>query len=320
MNKVFLVTGSAGFIGFHLCKALLQDNYSVIGVDNINNYYDTKLKKDRLSLLNSFSNFKFYKLNIENLKELSRVFEYEKPYKVINLAAQAGVRYSLENPFAYVNSNILGFVNIIEMCRKYNVEGLIYASSSSVYGLNKKTPFSIDDRVSTPISIYASSKRFNELTAHAYSQLYGIHTTGLRFFSVYGPWGRPDMAMFIFTKKIISGESIDVYNYGKMERDFTYIDDIVDGIRKSIKKNYKCEILNLGNNKTEKLQNVITLIEKYLGIKAKINFLPMQPGDIEKSSADIGASSKLLNFMPKTNIDFGLQKFISWYKEYHNVM
>ena len=317
--KKILVTGSSGFIGFHLCLSLLRDNFNVIGLDNMNNYYSIKLKKDRLSILNKFSNYNFYKSDISDYNNILDIFKKEKPDIVVNLAAQAGVRFSLENPFTYVNSNIVGFVNLIEACKKYEIEGLIYASSSSVYGANKKNPFSVNDRVDMPISLYASSKRFNELTAHAYSHLYDMHMTGLRFFSVYGPWGRPDMAMYIFTKKIILGEPIDVYNYGKMRRDFTYIDDIVNGIRSSIDKNYKFKIFNLGNNKTENLSDIIKIIESNLDIKAKINLLPIQPGDVEKSSADIEESKDLLSFYPITNVDVGIKKFIDWYKEYHSI-
>ena len=318
-KKKLLVTGAAGFIGYHLSKSLLKDGFDVYGLDNINDYYDVNLKYSRLNELKKFSNFNFYKLDISNYEDLSNVFKEINPNKVINLAAQAGVRYSIENPFAYMASNIVGFLNIIELCRHSSVEGLIYASSSSVYGGNKKIPFSVEDRVDDPISFYAASKRSNELIANTYSHLYGLHTTGLRFFTVYGPWGRPDMAMFIFADKISRGEKIEVYNNGNMKRDFTYIDDIVNGIRASIDKNYKCEIFNLGNNKSEELMHIVSSIENSLGKKALIDFKPIQPGDVKKTNANIDKSKKLLGYAPNINVDFGIEKFISWYKDYHSV-
>ncbi|MAW74580.1 MAG: protein CapI [Candidatus Marinimicrobia bacterium] len=318
-KKKLLVTGAAGFIGYHLSKSLLKDGFDVYGLDNINDYYDVNLKHSRLNELKKFSNFNFYKLDISNYEDLSNVFKEINPNKVINLAAQAGVRYSIENPFAYMASNIVGFLNIIELCRHYSVEGLIYASSSSVYGGNKKIPFSVEDRVDDPISFYAASKRSNELIANTYSHLYGLHTTGLRFFTVYGPWGRPDMAMFIFADKISRGEKIEVYNNGNMKRDFTYIDDIINGIRASIDKNYKCEIFNLGNNKSEELMHIVSSIENSLGKKALIDFKPIQPGDVKKTNANIDKSKKLLGYAPNINVDFGIEKFISWYKDYHSV-
>ena len=318
-KKKLLVTGAAGFIGYHLSKSLLKDGFDVYGLDNINDYYDVNLKHSRLNELKKFSNFNFYKLDISNYEDLSNVFKEINPNKVINLAAQAGVRYSIENPFAYMASNIVGFLNIIELCRHYSVEGLIYASSSSVYGGNKKIPFSVEDRVDDPISFYAASKRSNELIANTYSHLYGLHTTGLRFFTVYGPWGRPDMAMFIFADKISRGEKIEVYNNGNMKRDFTYIDDIINGIRASIDKNYKCEIFNLGNNKSEELMHIVSSIENSLGKKALIDFKPIQPGDVKKTNANIDKSKKLLGYAPTVNVDFGIEKFISWYKDYHSV-
>ena len=318
-KKKLLVTGAAGFIGYHLSKSLLKDGFDVYGLDNINDYYDVNLKYSRLNELKKFSNFNFYKLDISNYEDLSNVFKEINPNKVINLAAQAGVRYSIENPFAYMASNIVGFLNIIELCRHSSVEGLIYASSSSVYGSNKKIPFSVEDRVDDPISFYAASKRSNELIANTYSHLYGLHTTGLRFFTVYGPWGRPDMAMFIFADKISRGEKIEVYNNGNMKRDFTYIDDIINGIRASIDKNYKCEIFNLGNNKSEELMHIVSSIENSLGKKALIDFKPIQPGDVKKTNANIDKSKKLLGYAPNINVDFGIEKFISWYKDYHSV-
>ena len=313
-----LVTGAAGFIGFHLCRSLLNDGHEVLGIDNINNYYDTSLKLSRLEQLKLHNNFKFEKIDIANRKTLIKSFELFKPQKVVNLAAQAGVRYSLENPYAYMDSNLIGFLNIIELCRQNSVEGLIYASSSSVYGGNEKIPFSVEDRVDIPISLYGATKRANELIAHSYSHLYGLHTTGLRYFTVYGPWGRPDMAMFIFTNKILKREPISVFNNGNMKRDFTYIDDIVSGTRSAIDKNYKCEVFNLGNQKSEKLMDVVSLIEQNLGEKAEIKFLPMQPGDAPESFAEIDKSIKMLDFHPKTNVNDGVNFFISWYLEKYN--
>jgi len=256
-----LVTGAAGFIGFHLSKSLLDDGYEVLGIDNINDYYDPNLKLARLEQLKPYKNFKFEKNDIADRDSITQSFQSFKPQKVINLAAQAGVRYSIENPYAYMNSNLVGFLNIIELCRHHDVEGLIYASSSSVYGGNKKIPFSVEDRVDNPISFYAVSKKSNELIANSYSHLYGLHTTGLRYFTVYGPWGRPDMAMLIFTRKILAGEPIPVFNNGNMKRDFTYIADIIAGTRAAINKNFKCEVFNLGNNKSEQLMDVVSLIE-----------------------------------------------------------
>ena len=267
-----LVTGVAGFIGYHLCKSLLEDDYEVLGIDNINDYYDPKLKLARLEQLKPYKNFKFEKVDIADRDSITQSFQTFNPQKVVNLAAQAGVRYSLENPYAYMDSNLVGFLNIIELCRNNNVEGFIYASSSSVYGSNKKIPFSVEDRVDNPISLYAASKKSNELIANAYSHLYGLNTTGLRFFTVYGPWGRPDMALFIFTKNILEGVPIPVFNHGEMKRDFTYIDDIISGTRAAIDSNYKCEIFNLGNHKSERLMDVVSLIELNLGKKAEIKF------------------------------------------------
>ncbi len=316
-NKPLLVTGSAGFIGFHLCKSLLEDNYEVIGLDNINNYYDVKLKKDRLEILKKYNNFTFCKIDISNYNDLLKIFNNYKFSRVINLAAQAGVRYSIENPFSYLNSNLVGFLNIIELSKKFKVGGFIYASSSSVYGSNKKIPFSVEDRVDNPISLYAASKRSNELIAHSYSHLFNLRTTGLRFFTVYGPWGRPDMAMYIFANKIFSNKSIHLFNNGNMKRDFTYIDDIVQGIRLAIDKNYNYEIFNLGNNKTQNLMDVVNCIEKNLNKKASVDFLPMQPGDVKRTNADIVKSIEMLGFNPKTNIKTGIKKFINWYLEYN---
>jgi len=316
LSKI-IVTGAAGFIGFHLSKSLLDDGYKVLGIDNLNDYYDTNLKLARLNKLKSYNNFTFDKVDISDRATLAQSFNSFNPEKVVNLAAQAGVRYSIENPYAYMNSNLVGFLNIIELCRHNGVTGLIYASSSSVYGSNKKIPFSEKDKVNKPIALYGATKRANELIAHAYTQLYGFHTTGLRYFTVYGPWGRPDMAMFIFTKKILSGEPISVFNNGNMKRDFTYIDDIIAGTRAAIEKNYKCEIFNLGNNKSENLMNMISIIENHLKKKAIVDFQPMQPGDVKESFADIGKSKKKLNFVPRITINKGIPKFIKWYKDYN---
>ena len=315
MEKI-LVTGSCGFIGMHLCKYLLKNNYEVLGIDDMNDYYDPMLKMNRLEQISVHDNFSFIELNISNYDQLSNVFSNYKPDKVVNLAAQAGVRYSLENPHAYVETNISGFMNILECCRYNKVKGLIYASSSSVYGGNKQNSFSIEDRVDKPISIYAASKKANELMAHTYNHLYGLNTTGLRFFTVYGPWGRPDMAMYIFTEKIMRGQKIPVFNHGKMERDFTYIDDIIQGIVKSLEKNYEYEIFNLGNNRCENLMDMINHIEESLGEKAIIDFMDIQPGDVKKTFADIEYSKKMLNYSPKTPISVGIPLFIEWYKSY----
>ena len=313
-----LVTGAAGFIGFHLCKSLLEDDYEVLGIDNINDYYDPNLKLARLEQLKPLKNFKFEKVDISDRKSITQSFQSFKPHKVVNLAAQAGVRYSIENPYAYMNSNLVGFLNIIELCRHNNVEGFIYASSSSVYGGNTKIPFSVKDRVDNPISLYAASKKSNELIANSYSHLYGLNTIGLRYFTVYGPWGRPDMAMLIFTRKILAGEPIPVFNNGNMKRDFTFINDIISGTRAAIDKNYKCEVFNLGNHKSEQLMDVVSLIEQNLGKKAEIDFQPMQPGDAPESFADIDKSIEMLDYKPTTNVDVGVEKLILWYRDFYS--
>ena len=317
MSKRIIVTGSAGFIGFHLTKSLLDDGYEVFGIDNLNGYYDPKLKHARLEQLEPYKNFTFQKIDISNRESLTEAFTNFKPNKVVNLAAQAGVRYSIENPYAYMYANLVGFLNILELCRHNEVEGLIYASSSSVYGGNIKIPFSVGDRVDNPISLYAATKKADELIANTYSHLYNLYTTGLRYFTVYGPWGRPDMAMFLFTDKILRGEPIQVFNYGNMKRDFTYIDDIIAGTRSAIDKNYTCEIFNLGNHRSEELMDVVHLIEENLGKKAEIEFLPMQPGDLPESLADIEKSEEFLGFKPATDISTGIENFVEWYKEYN---
>ncbi len=315
MEKI-LVTGSSGFIGMHLCKSLLEDGFVVCGIDNMNDYYDISLKISRLKQLSKSDNFIFEKIDISNLSQINRVFKKFKPDKVVNLAAQAGVRYSIENPHEYIRTNIVGFTNIIEACKEYSVKGLIYASSSSVYGDNSKLPFSVNDEVNNPISIYAVSKRSNELIARTYSTLFGMHTTGLRFFTVYGPWGRPDMAAYIFADKIYKGDEITIFNHGDMQRDFTFIDDIIRGIRIAIKKNYPCEIFNLGNNKSEKLIDLVNCIEFSLNKKAKINFKDIQLGDVKETFADIKYSKKLLNYKPQIGIQDGIPCFIDWYMKY----
>ncbi len=316
MNRI-LVTGAAGFIGFHLCRSLLDDEFELLGIDNLNDYYDTSLKLARLNQLTPYNNFSFKKVDIVDRERLAKVFTDFNPHKVVHLAAQAGVRYSIENPYAYMDSNLVGFLNILELSRKNEVEGFIYASSSSVYGANEKIPFSVEDRVDKPIALYGATKRANELIAYSYSHLYGLHTTGLRYFTVYGPWGRPDMAIFIFTKKILNGEPIPVFNNGNMKRDFTYIDDIISGTRAAIDYNDQCAVFNLGNHRSEHLMDMIALIEKELGKKAIIDFQPMQPGDVKESFADISNSVEKLGFNPKIAISKGISSFLSWYKIYH---
>jgi len=314
-----IVTGAAGFIGFHYSKSLLDDGFEVLGIDNMNNYYDTDLKEARLSELKSYNKFSFKKIDISIRADLDPAFTSFNPQYVVNLAAQAGVRYSIKNPYAYLDSNLTGFLNILELCRYNNVDGLIYASSSSVYGANTKIPFSTADRTDNPIAFYGATKKANELMAHSYSHLYGLPTTGLRYFTVYGPYGRPDMAMYIFTHKILKSDYISVYNHGNMKRDFTFIDDIVSGTRSAMEKNYLCEIFNLGNHKSENLMDMIKIIEEQLGVKAKIDFQPIQEGDVPESFADIDKSIEMLNFNPKTDIAKGIPKFIEWYLKYHNI-
>jgi UDP-glucuronate 4-epimerase len=327
-----LVTGAAGFIGFHLSKRLLAENHHVIGVDNLNDYYDVRLKNERLKQLENNDKFTFYKVDLADSEGLNEIFERHPISIVINLAAQAGVRYSLTHPHSYVHSNLVGFVNILEACRHYQVEHLLYASSSSVYGANTKTPFSTQDSVDHPVSIYAATKKANELMAHTYSHLFNIPTTGLRFFTVYGPLGRPDMAYYTFTKDIIEGNPIKVYNNGNMRRDFTYIDDIVEGIVKLLDlppepdpnrdldpstSHAPYKIYNIGNNSPVRLMDFIQTLENLIGKKAKMEFLPMQPGDVKETYADITDLQKAAGFSPATPLEIGLSQFVDWYKKYH---
>ncbi len=336
MTKI-LVTGSAGFIGSTLSKKLLARGDNVIGIDNHNNYYDTKIKDDRIALLKKNKNYTHHKIDITDNKKLSEIFKNYKFQKVVNLAAQAGVRYSIENPLAYIESNIVGFAHILENCRNNKIEHLVYASTSSVYGANTKMPFSEHDSVNHPLSVYAASKISNELMAHTYSYLYKLPTTGLRFFTVYGPWGRPDMALFKFTKAIIEGKTIDVFNNGKHTRDFTYIDDIVNGVIKTLDNpaliNYDWDsnkpdpasskspwkIYNIGNNNPVNLMDYISALEKTLGKKAKINFLPLQPGDVPDTNANVDNLTKEFDYKPSTSVIQGVLNFVTWYKDYYQI-
>ena len=314
-----LITGAAGFIGYHLSRNLLEGGHEILGIDNLNNYYSPSLKKDRINILQDYQNFNFNKVDICNKRLLKKSFESFNPEKVINMAAQPGVRYSLENPYAYMNSNLVGFINIIELSKRNKVEGFIYASSSSVYGNSGKIPFNLNDSADKPLSLYGATKRSNELIAYSYSNLYELKTTGLRFFTVYGPWYRPDMSIFIFTKKIIENKPITVFNNGKLKRDFIFIDDIIDGTISAIEKNYNCEIFNLGNNKSEKLIDIINIIESELNNHAEINYEDMRPGDAYQTYANIEYSKEKLDFTPSTNLKDGIPIFIDWYKEYYNV-
>lgn len=332
-----LVTGTAGFIGSTLAIRLLERGDEVIGVDNVNDYYDPSLKEARLDRLKVYDKFTEVRISLEDKPSIDKVFEEYKPNKVVNLAAQAGVRYSLENPQAYIDANIVGFTNILEGCRHHKVEHLVYASSSSVYGANESMPFSVHDNVDHPVSLYAASKKANELMAHTYSHLFDLPTTGLRFFTVYGPWGRPDMALFMFTKNIIEGKPIDVFNYGKHQRDFTYIDDIVEGVIRTLdhtaqpnpnwsgknpdsatsKAPYR--IYNIGSNNPCELLRYIEIIEECVGKKAIKNMLPLQPGDVPATYADVEALIKDVNYKPSTSIEEGVAKFVSWYREFYKV-
>lgn len=332
-----LVTGAAGFIGFHLSQRLLTRGDEVVGLDNLNNYYDVSLKKDRLAQLQEKPGFSFYKLDLADREDIEQLFAEQSFDIVVNLAAQAGVRYSLTNPHAYVDRNLVGFVNVLEGCRHSGVKHLVFASSSSVYGANTKTPFSVHDNVDHPVSLYAATKKANELMAHTYSHLYSLPTTGLRFFSVYGPWGRPDMALFLFTKAMLAGQPIDVFNYGKMQRDFTYIDDIVEGVVRvadkipepnpnwsgdapdpgTSKAPYK--LYNIGNNQPVELMHFIEALENCLGIKANKNMLPIQPGDVPATYADIDDLVHDVGFKPSTPIEVGIERFLKWYRSYYKI-
>ncbi|MDG5814261.1 NAD-dependent epimerase/dehydratase family protein [Chitinispirillales bacterium ANBcel5] len=314
---MILVTGAAGFIGFHVTQELLNRGKEIVAIDSVNSYYEPTLKENRLKILNDNNNFNFHRFDLCDFDKLKAVFDKYKPKIVCHLAAQAGVRYSLSHPFAYQKSNNEAFLNIIELSKNSNVENFVYASSSSVYGSNTNLPFSENDRVDNPISLYAATKRSNELVAHCYSHLFNLNCSGLRFFTVYGPWGRPDMALFIFTKAIINNQPIDVYNNGKMKRNFTYIDDIVDGILRVLETPKEYELYNIGNNRAEDLLHFISVLEQKLGKKATYNFLPMQPGDVRATVADI-EKIRALGFEPKTNIEQGIENFVKWYREYYS--
>ena len=332
-----IVTGSVGFIGFSLCEKLLKRGDDIIGIDNHNDYYDPKIKDSRLKLLIKYSNYQHYRIDLTDRTNLDKIFNKQQPIKVVNLAAQAGVRYSMENPLAYINSNIVGFAHVLENCRYHKVKHLVYASTSSVYGANTKMPFSEHDSANHPLSVYAASKKSNELMAHSYSNLYKLPTTGLRFFTVYGPWGRPDMALFKFTKNILEEKQIDVFNHGKHTRDFTYIDDIVEGIIKTLdnpaegnndwdsnqpdpaSSKVPWQIYNIGNNKPVQLMDYIEALEKNLEKKAKINFLPLQPGDVPDTYANIDNLNKKFNYKPTTSVTQGVSAFVKWYKEYYKI-
>ncbi len=315
--KTYLVTGAAGFIGFHVSRGLLERGDRVIGLDDLNEYYDVSLKEARLRLLTEYQLFSFYREDLANMEGLRKVFADNPIQVVCNMAAQAGVRYSLENPFAYQRSNLEGFINLIHLSQEQRVENFVYASSSSVYGSNKKVPFSVKDRVDQPISLYAATKKANELMAHTYSHLYSLPSSGLRLFTVYGPWGRPDMALFIFTRAILNDRPIEVYNFGNMKRDFTYIDDIVQGVLASLDRPRPYAIYNLGNSRTVDLLYFIECIEKALGKKAEKKLLPMQPGDVAETYADISESQKDLGFEPTTRIEEGIEHFIRWYRSFY---
>lgn len=330
----FLITGAAGFIGFYVSKRLLEMGHSVTGVDNLNDYYDVKLKRDRLGQLTSLTNFTFAELDLADRDGIADLFATSDFERVIHLGAQAGVRYSLENPMAYADSNLIGTLTILEGCRRHNIKHLVYASSSSVYGMNAKMPFATSDRVDHPVSLYAATKKANELMAHTYSHLYGVPTTGLRFFTVYGPWGRPDMAMFLFTKAILEGKPIKVFNHGQMQRDFTYIDDIVEGIVRvqdkppvanknwdgadASESNAPYKIFNIGNNQPVKLMTFIEAIEKATGKIAVKEFLPMQDGDVPATFADIDDLQAAVGFKPATPIEEGVKRFVDWYQQYYS--
>lgn len=326
MTQEILVTGCAGFIGFHTCQALLERGWHVVGVDNLNSYYDVTLKKARLAQLESSPSFSFYPLDISDREAMETLWAQKpKILHVIHLAAQAGVRYSLKNPFAYAMTNVVGHLVILELCRhREGFKHLVYASSSSVYGNQKELPLSVDQRTDEPVSLYAATKKTDELMSHSYAHLYKVPSTGLRFFTVYGPWGRPDMAAYIFTKAIVEGRPLDVFNHGDMRRDFTYIEDIVKGIMGVIEANLPHlahsvphKVYNLGNNKSEELLTFIQTLEQALGQKAQLNFLPLQPGDVKETYASIQDSTRDFGFIPATSIEEGLKSFVAWYQSYH---
>ncbi len=324
-SKKILITGGAGFIGYHLSVRLLEYGCTVMGLDNMNDYYDVRLKEERLSKLQEFERYKFIIADLADKKKMKEVFERYRPSVVVNLGAQAGVRYSIENPDAYMQSNIMGFFNVLECCRYHPVEHLIFASSSSVYGMNKKVPYSVEDKVDNPVSLYAATKKSNELMAHCYSKLYGIPCTGLRFFTVYGPMGRPDMAYFKFAKKIMNDEPIQIYNNGDMKRDFTYIDDIVTGVVRMLdnpplenEDGVRYKVYNIGNNQPEQLMDFIGTLEKCLGKEAKKEYLPMQPGDVYQTYADVDELVRDFDFKPATSIEDGLGAFAEWFMTYYS--
>ncbi|MBD8524855.1 NAD-dependent epimerase [Pseudomarimonas arenosa] len=332
-----LITGAAGFIGSTLAHRLLDAGHEVLGYDNLNDYYDPNLKLARLERLQPRQGFSFVKASLEDRAAIDQAFADFQPQRVVNLAAQAGVRYSLENPRAYIDANIVGFLNILEACRHQNIEHLVYASSSSVYGANRKLPFAVEDSVDHPVSLYAATKKSNELMAHTYSHLFGLPTTGLRFFTVYGPWGRPDMALFLFTRKILAGEPIDVFNFGNHTRDFTYIDDIVEGVIRTLMRVPDADpnfdplqpspatsqapyrVYNIGNHRPVQLSRYIELIEEAVGKKAEKRLLPMQPGDVPDTEADVAALVRDTGYSPETTVDVGVKNFVAWYREFYGV-
>lgn len=336
-GQKILVTGAAGFIGSHLCICLLERGDEVVGLDNLNDYYDVSLKEARLARFSDHKNFRLVKMDLSDREGMEVVFAEEQFDKVVNLAAQAGVRYSLENPHAYIESNIVGFTNVLEGCRHNKVKHLAYASSSSVYGANETMPFSVHDNVDHPLSLYAASKKANELMAHTYSNLFGLPTTGLRFFTVYGPWGRPDMALFLFTKAILEGKPIDVFNHGKMRRDFTYVDDIVEGVIRVLDNTAAAnpdwsgkspdpgtskapwKVYNIGNSSPVELMDYIGAIEKALGMEAKKNFLPLQDGDVPATYADVEDLARDVDYRPNTPVEKGVANFVVWYRDYYGV-
>lgn len=322
MTSDILVTGAAGFIGFHLCQRLCEEGHSVTGIDNLNDYYDPALKDARLARLAALPNFRFQKMDIADREAMDTLFRSIRPHKVFHLAAQAGVRYSIDHPQAYIDSNLVGFANVLEGCRQHGTEHLVFASSSSVYGANTKLPFATTDTVDSPISLYAATKKSNELMAHSYAHLYDLPVTGLRFFTVYGPWGRPDMAYYSFADAMMEGRPIRVYNHGEMQRDFTYIDDIIEGVvrvpkpqREDGRAAYK--IYNIGNHQPVPLMEMIHMLEGALGVRAELDMQPMQPGDVKATYADIDDLSRDTGFAPRTPLRDGLNRFAAWYKDYH---